>query len=35
MILDMMPGSVLREVLETDIAYELYNQVVICLLNFR
>ena len=34
MALDMMPGSALREVPETDIAYGLRNQVVICLLGF-
>ena len=34
MALDMMPGSVLREVLKTDITYGLRNQVVICLLGF-
>ena len=31
---DMMLELALREVLETDIAYELHNQVVIYLLSF-
>ena len=35
MALDMMPGLVLREVPEADIAYGLRNQVVICPLGFR
>ena len=34
MALNMMPGSALREVPETDIAYGLRNQVVICPLGF-
>ena len=34
MALDMILGLVLRKVLETDIAYRLHNQVVICPLSF-
>ena len=35
MALDIIPRSVLKEVPETDIAYRLHNQVVICPLGFR